>query len=76
MSVQGSQSFDKYFRTFQANGEKAQRYQLILSSGHVISGVPVAVAGSDFSGSFDVRLDNGENRPVAWKSLLTASPIG
>jgi hypothetical protein len=75
MSLQSSTMFEKYFRLFEGNGKRGQRYQVILSTGKVYSGVPVATSGSDDSGSFTVTLDTGKLHEVKWNRLLTASPI-
>ena len=75
MSLQSSNMFEKYFRLFEGNGQRGQRYQVILSTGQVYSGVPIAAVGSDHSGSFTVTLDSGKFREVDWNRLLVACPI-
>lgn len=76
MSLQGSNMFDKYFKLFEGNEHRGQRYQVILSTGQVFSGVPVAATGTNNAGSFSVNLDNGKSREVQWNRLLVACPIG
>ena len=67
--------FDKYFKAFQGNEQRGQRYQVVLSNGSVISGVPIAASDSVNSGSFDVRLDDGKTREVEWRRVLAAVQI-
>ena len=75
MSLQGSNMFDKYFRLFESNDGRRQRYQIILFSGKVFSGVPVAAPDATNDGSFSVTLDDGTVIQVDWKRLLAASQI-
>ena len=74
MGLQASYSFEKYFRAFQNNSAKGQRYQLALLSS-VLCGIPNATVDSDQSGSFTVLLDSGEVRDIPWSRLLSASQI-
>jgi len=75
MSLQSSNMFEKYHRLFEGNERGGQRYQVILSSGQVYSGIPVSASGSSHSESFEMRLDSGSTRAVEWNRLLTASAI-
>lgn len=75
MSVQGSNMYEKYFRLFEGNAAKKQRYQVILSTGEVFSGVPDAAQGTTKTDSFTVSLDSGSNFNVEWSRLLQASPL-
>ena len=75
MGLQSSSMFDKYFRLFEGNAHRGQRYQLILSTGLVFSGVPVAATGSDSSGGFSITLDSGKVHDISWDRLLSASTI-
>ena len=68
--------FHKYHGLFEGNAHLGQRYQLILTTGQVLSGIPVAKTGVDNSGSFSNTLDTGNFREVEWNRLLTASAIG
>ena len=76
MSLQASTMFDKYFKQFEGNEARGQRYQLILSTGQVFSGVPSVEKGSASDGAFTVSLDDGKTRTVSWNRLLTASLLG
>ena len=67
--------FDKYFKLFQNNDQRGQRYQVVLSDGSVISGVPVAASDCTNAGTFDVTLDDGKSRQVQWRRVLTAAAI-
>jgi len=75
LSLQGSNMFDKYFKVFEGNDHRRQRYQLILSSGQVISGIPIAASDATHSGTFSVTLDSGKFIDVEWNRLLSVSPI-
>ena len=75
MSLQSSNMFEKYHRLFEGNERTGQRYQVILSSGQVYSGIPVSVSGSNHSDSFEMRMDSGSTRAVEWNRLLTACAI-
>lgn len=75
MSLQSSSMFEKYHRLFEGNEHRGQRYQVVLSSGQVFSGIPVAVAGAGAGESFAITLDSGTVRHVEWNRLLTASAI-
>jgi hypothetical protein len=67
--------FDKYFRQFESNDGRRNRYQIILFSGKVFSGVPVAAADATNSGTFSVTLDDGRVIDVDWGRLLAATQI-
>lgn len=75
MSLQSSNMFEKYHRLFEGNERGGRRYQVILSSGQVYSGIPVSTAGTDHSASFEMRLDSGSVRAVEWNRLLTAEAL-
>jgi hypothetical protein len=75
VSAQSSHTYEKYFRTFLGNRERGQRYQLVLLT-EVICGIPSAVAEGNDAGHFDVAMDTGTVRQVAWERLLSASQIG
>lgn len=68
--------FEKYRKVFEGNDQRGQRYQVILSSGQVFSGVPAVAANANHDGSFSVTMDDGKMREVLWSRLLTATPIG
>ena len=74
MSLQASHSYDTYFRNFQTNSGKNQRYQLLLVS-EVVCGVPGAAVDSINSGCFTLLLDSGYTREIEWSRLLSASQI-
>lgn len=75
MSLQSSAMFEKYHRVFQASQRTPQRYQFVLSTGHVFSGVPGVVAGADDKGTFTVTMDDGRLREVGWDRLLAAAAL-
>ena len=75
MSLQASNMFDKYYKLFQGNDQRCQRYQVVLSSFQVYSGIPMVAAGTDQTGSFLVTLDSGKQTEVKWNRLLAACPI-
>lgn len=75
MSLQSSNMFEKYHRLFEGNEHRGQRYQVVLSSGQVFSGVPVSNLGSNHELSFAVTMDSGSVREVEWNRLLAATAI-
>jgi hypothetical protein len=75
VSLQASNMLEKYYRKFEGNDQRCQRYQVILSNGDVYAGVPSAVGGPEKSTSFTVTLDSGAAREVKWNRLLEATPI-
>lgn len=76
VSLQATAMHEKYFKQFEANEYKGSRYQFILLTGQVISGVPSVTKGGGSDGTFSVALDDGKSRTVQWNRLLNATHIG